>query len=219
MQWFNNLHTAEQIMFSIAVLGSILLLVQFVLLLIGMSNDGDAFDGGGDAHFEGDGCGDASGVDGGVYGDHDGIGDVPSNNTSVVEAGGLKIVTIRGVIAFLAVGGWTAFGLFANIGYWSILVGAGAGAAVALLLAVLMRSLMKLEARGNLDFHKAVGATGTVYLNIPPERSGTGKITVMLQERLVDCDAMTDEKEKIQDGAVVKIVSVLEQNIFIVERV
>lgn len=206
-------------MLSIAVLGSILLLIQFVMLLVGMSNDTDAFDGGGDAHFDGDGCDDASGVDGGVYGDHDGIGDIQSNNTSIVEAGGLKIVTIRGVIAFLAVGGWTAFGLFANIGYWSILVGAAAGAAVAVLLAVLMRGLMKLEGQGNLNFNKALGATGTVYLNIPPERNGTGKITVMLQERLIDCDAMTDDKNKIENGAIIKIVDVLEQNIFIVERV
>jgi membrane protein implicated in regulation of membrane protease activity len=184
-----------------------------------MSNDGGAFDGGGDAHFDGDGCGDASGADGGVYDGHDGIGDIQSNNTSIVEAGGLKIVTIRGIVAFLAVGGWTGFGLFANIGYWSILAGFVAGAAVAVLLAFLMQALMKLEDRGNLNYNRAIGATGTVYLNIPPERIGTGKITVMLQGRLIDGDAMTDDKGRIENGAVIKIVDVLDQNIFIVERV
>ncbi|MDR2090866.1 MAG: hypothetical protein LBP62_04350 [Clostridiales bacterium] len=216
MEWFNNLHTAEQIFLSVAVLGSILLLIQFVMLLIGSANGGDSFDGGGGAHFEGDACG-VDGAD--IGGDHDGIGDIPSNNTPIVEAGGLKIITIRGVIAFLAVGGWTAFGLFSDIGYWSVLAGSAAGAAVAVLLAVLMRALMKLETAGNLDFHKALGATGTVYLNIPPERKGTGKVTVMLQERLVDCDAMTDDENKIEDGALIKIVGVLERNIFIVEKI
>jgi hypothetical protein len=183
-----------------------------------MSNGDDAFDGGGDAHFDGDACDDAGGADDGVY-EHGGIGDIQSNNTPIVEAGGLKIVTLRGVIAFLAVGGWTAFGLFADIGYWSIAAGFVAGAAVAVLFAVLMRALMKLEGRGNLNFNNALGATGTVYLNIPPKRMGTGKIVVLLQERLIDCDAMTDDVNKIENGAAVKITDVLDQNIFIVERI
>ncbi|MDR1939218.1 MAG: hypothetical protein LBQ40_00275 [Clostridiales bacterium] len=203
MDWFNNLQTAEQLFFVVAVVASILLVVQVVLLFIGMGNSGDAFDGG---------------ADGDVGGDGDVASDIQSNSTSFVEIGGLKIVTVRGVIAFFAVGGWLAFGLFASVGYWSLLIGAAGGGAFAVLLAFLMRALIGLEGKGNLEFKKAVGATGTVYLNIPEKRSGAGKIMVMIQERLVECEAMTDG-EKLCDGTVIKIIGMVDGNTFLVERV
>ncbi|MDR2047099.1 MAG: hypothetical protein LBP79_04265 [Clostridiales bacterium] len=213
MEWFNGLQAAEQILFVIAVIASAFLVVQFALLLIGMSNGSDAFDGGSDAHFDGDAC--ADGTDAG----YDGIGDIQSNSTSVVEASGLKVLTIRGAVAFLAVGGWTAFGLFGAVSYWSLLIGAAAGALTALLLAVLMRAILRLEGRGNISFNRAVGATGVVYLSIPQKRTGAGKITVMIQERLVECSAMTDAEEKIEDGAIIKIVALADTNTFLVERI
>ncbi|MDR3264022.1 MAG: hypothetical protein LBT30_06925 [Clostridiales bacterium] len=227
--WFNSLHTVEQVLFVISILASVLLIVQFVLLIIGMSDSADAFDGGGDAHFDGDACTGSSGAGGGdahfdgaggesFDGHGEGAADIHSNNTSVVEIGGLKVLTIRGIISFFAVGGWAAFGFYGIIGLWSLLVGVATGAAAAFLLALLMKEMMKLEKRGNIVFNKAIGVTGTVYLNIPAKRSGKGKISVIIQERLVECDAMTDG-EKIETGAVIKVNGLVDGNTFLVEQI
>ncbi|MDR1906352.1 MAG: hypothetical protein LBQ27_05550 [Clostridiales bacterium] len=194
--WFESLHTTEQVLFAIATAASALLVIQLILLILGLGNDSDAFDGG-----------DASDAD------------IPSNSTSPIELGGLKIFTIRGIIAFFAAGGWVAFGTFDGLSYWSFALGAAAGAAVTVALAFLMNAVMKLEKSGNILYDKAIGATGTVYLNIPPKRSGTGKITVMIQQHLAECEAVTDDTEKIETGAVIKVTAMIDANTFLVERI
>ena len=196
MEWFNGLSALEQVLFILASLASILLIIQF-------DGAGDGHLDGSDGHYDGDGCSAPS--------------DIQSNQTSAIEIGGLKIVTVRGIVSFFAVGGWTAFLLYGVVGLWSLLIGAGAGAAVAVLLAFLMKSLMKLEGRGNISFPKAVGTVGTVYLTIPAARGGVGKITVMISERLVECEAMTDGG-KIETGAVITVKGMVDPCIFLVER-
>ncbi|MDR3293613.1 MAG: hypothetical protein LBT20_05875 [Clostridiales bacterium] len=218
MAWFNELAGAEQVFFIIAVIASIFLVLQLVLLLFGIGNN-DSFDGGGEFHFDGDACTDATGADGDFSGhDGDGVDDIQSNENSITTIGGLKIVTVRGIIAFFAVGGWTAFALFDDIGYFSLLAGAAAGIATAVVIALILREMMKLERSGTLSYKKSVGSTATVYLGIPPKREGEGKINLIIQGRYMDCSAVTDEREKIEVGATVKIIGLKDENTFIVER-
>jgi Zn-dependent M16 (insulinase) family peptidase len=58
--------------------------------------------------------------------------------------------------------------------------------------------------------------TATVYIPIPPARGGTGKVTMNLQERFVELDAITDYGEKLTTGTMVQVISVTDKNEVIV---
>ena len=68
----------------------------------------------------------------------------------------------------------------------TVIVSAVCGFAMMTLLALLIRSVMKLRNDGNIDNRNAVGVSAKVYLTIPAERKGEGKINVMIQGSFVE---------------------------------
>jgi len=68
--------------------------------------------------------------------------------------------------------------------------------------------LYSLNAEGNVHIERAVGLPASVYLRIPGKRSGTGKVTVKLQDRTMEYLAMT-EGGALPTGAPVMVVGVI----------
>ena len=84
---------------------------------------------------------------------------------------------------------------------------AAAGAAV-LLLAFMMQALQRLRADGTVRIGRAVGKPGTVYLPVPGHKSGIGKVTLNVQNRTVEYQAITPAQE-LAAGAKIVVVSVV----------
>lgn len=200
-EWWNSLDLFKQIMFCIAVPSTLIIVIQLVLMLIGFGGD-DSFDAAG------------SDVDMDVGIDADLV-----NDEGFISLGGLRIFTLRSVLAFLSVGGWFAMALSYTMEQWlALLLGILGGALMAFLIAFGFHLALKLQSSGNINYKKAVGLTGTVYLRIPPKRSGKGKINLTVQERFIDADAVTDEDEMIDTGHPIKVVAVEEDNTMVVKR-
>ena len=72
-------------------------------------------------------------------------------------------------------------------------------------VAAVMRGMQRLEADQTFRLANAVGKTGDVYLSIPGERTGTGKVHITIHERLMELDAITPEGE-IPTGARVLVI-------------
>ena len=87
-----------------------------------------------------------------------------------------------------------------------------------LLLAFLMKAVMKLRSDGNIDNKNAIGTSGKVYLTIPPARSGEGKVQIMLQGSFVEVNAVTDDETAIPTGAEIVVVAVSGQTDLVVRR-
>ena len=92
------------------------------------------------------------------------------------------------------------------------------GLAVMVLVAWVMRLQMKLQSRGNVDPRNAIGQTATVYLRIPAKDQGQGKITVSIQDRTHEFQAITKGPE-IPTGAEVRVARMVTENTFEVEAV
>ena len=60
--------------------------------------------------------------------------------------------------------------------------------------------------------------TAEVYLAIPGNKNGKGKIMISVKGSFHELDAMT-EQDKIASGAVVKVVRIESDNILIVEKI
>jgi len=68
----------------------------------------------------------------------------------------------------------------------------GAGVAGMFVVAWMMRGLSRLQSSGTIVIGNAVGRTGTVYLRIPGQNAGRGKVTLELQGRALEFPAATD---------------------------
>lgn len=125
---------------------------------------------------------------------------------------GISIFTVKTITAFLAVGSWagllTSIQLGEGLAWISVLVAVICGVAAMLGVAFAIRGILKLQCNGTFNAENLVGKTASVYVSIPPERSGRGKITLEVQGRFTEYDAITDCGERIACERIVEIVSV-----------
>lgn len=200
IEWWNALGLASQIFFCIAVPATLVLLIQTVLMMIGIGDDMDT---------------DIPDLPDGVFGDGDIAGD-----TDISGFDGLRIFSVRGIIAFFVVFGWIGVAMDgADCPLWlTILVAILGGFAMMLFLAVLLRLTMRLKSDGNIDNRNAIGTSGKVYLTVPAARRGEGKVQIMLQGSFVERNAVTDDEEPIPTGSEIVVTGISGQTDLVVRR-
>ena len=163
-----------------AILGGAILIVQLLLGLLGIVHDGV------DAHHDAH------------VGQHEGA------------AEGLNLLSVRALSAgfgFFGVGGMA--GLATGLGLFAALpLAIALGLAATFATAIVTRWMLKFEDDGSVSIHGAVGTTGTVYLAIPGERKGAGKVLLTLQNRTVEYQAVTS-RGALPTGASILVVDVV----------
>ena len=215
IEWWNSLGTAAQVFYCIANPSTLVLLIQTLLMFLGISGHSDIFGDTPDGMADiGDDIPDISDNDG-IFG-HDSVTETPDD----FGLDGLRIFTIRGLIAFFVVFGWVGVVMQgANVGLFITLpVAALCGLAMMLAIAFIFRAVIGLRSDGNADNRNCVGTAGKVHLTIPASRSGEGKVHIMLQGSYVERNAVTDEEESIPTGSEVVVVGVSGQTDLIVKK-
>lgn len=214
--WWESLTSLQQTSFVIATIATLLMIIFIIMMLMGMDG-AESFDG--DVDFDMDMDVDADFDTDIDFDDVDAPVDV-YNNDSIVSISGLKVVTIRGGLAFFSIGGWVLFILLENNQVWlSLLLSFVAGSIAAVLLAYAMRAVMKLESSGNLNYMTAVGKTAEVYIRIPKNSSGKGKIMFNHQGRMIEVDAITKENNDITSKNEVRIVGLDNETTLVVKKI
>ena len=158
-----------------AGLGGTLIACQFLMSLLGF---------GGDHH----GLGDSGAGHDSVHGVHD----VGHHDNWFV--GLLTFKSITTAITFFGLGGLSAayYDLpAASVAITAVTFGVGALFGVAWV----MRAMSKLKSDGTVDIDSSLGQPGTVYLRIPGFKAGPGKVTLNLQNRTVELEAITEGPE------------------------
>lgn len=202
-----------------AVLAGTVFLFQFVMLMVGFGLDGSDFN----TDFHADVPGDAS-IDfhGDVPGDsafdvHGDVGGVDTE-TGMVDHGSTMlagVLSIRTVVAALTMFGLVGMAmlsaqepsLMANI--YATLAAIAGGAAAMFGVHFLMRTLYRLGADGKLHIRNAIGRTATVYVPIPANNEGSGKIQIRIQGRLAEFLAVTNGAQELKTGEVVRVTGVV----------
>jgi hypothetical protein len=69
--------------------------------------------------------------------------------------------------------------------------------------------LMRLREEGNVHIENALGAHAVVYLTIPEKRQGMGKVTVTIQDRSMECNAVTSG-DRLPTGRTVTITDIID---------
>lgn len=188
-EWWMAMQRPEQIFWIIAVVFTVLMLIQFILALTGLDFDGDS-DAGDLSH-------------GGELGhDHS-----------------FSVFSVRSIIAFFAFLGWTGvLMLGAGISLWlALLLGLVMGSIAMFLVAYLIFWFSRLGQEDNVTAHEAIYQAGDVYLAIPGGRSGIGRVTVKTRNVLREWEAVTDGPY-IPTGTKILVTDVLPGNILLVVR-
>jgi hypothetical protein len=182
-----------------AVIGGTILVCQFLMTLAGIGHHDVAID-----HDMDAGAGHGIGHE--AAHDHDHADGDPHGGSWFV--GMLSFRTIVAAFAFFGVAGkfGTASGFEPTV---TIVLAVAAGASAMFLVAWMMRGLYRLRSEGTIRIERSVGAPGTVYLTVPPNRSGTGKVTLHLQDRTMEYQAITAEQSEIPTGTKVVAVAIV----------
>ena len=228
--WWESLTLLQLVFACIAIPSTLLLIVQLILSLVGLGDhEGDLdHDGVPDGiDLDHDGIPDGIDLDGdGIPDiavadlDHDGLPDGEGHGSVSEGLGSLRLFTLRGILAFLAVWGWAVLAITRAGRPWlmGVLLGLVLGAAAMVLIALTMQMILRLQADGTVSLNNAVGSGGEVYLSVPPLRSGEGKVNVVIQDTMTECAAVTDEEAPIPTGASITVVGVTKERQLIVMR-
>ena len=204
--FFNNLSVFEKILFVISASATIILVIQTILALFGMDNDSEL-----------SGVTETESAGGGAPDDTSGA----DADNDAFDAQGLRLFTVRGVVAFLMVGSWVGF-IASRAGiseFISVVFAVVSGTLSLIGIAKLMQVLMSLHEDGTLKLNNAIGQTGTVYIRIPGYEKGAGKVNVTVQETLCEFDAVTESAETLKTGELIYVTDVRAGNVLVVERV
>jgi hypothetical protein len=182
-----------------AVTGGTLLVCQFLLSLLGLGGHddvgGDAHDVGGDLHEMG-----GHDVGGHEMGGHDGDGHGHDGHGHGHDSGSNRLVslltfrTLVAALTFFGLAGLAAAAPRQLDPPWVLAVALAAGAGALFLVAWVMRLLKGLHAEGTARIERSVGKRGTVYLTVPGNKAGLGKVQLNLQNRTVEYQAVTGQQ-------------------------
>ncbi len=191
-EWWTNIDSFEKMYWYFAVPFTLVFIIQMILTFTGMDNQSDMGD---DIDFDGD-----SDIDDGF-------------------AGTFRLFTVRNFIIFFTVFGWTGITLY-SLGLnkaLTTIISVILGVIVMGIVASLFYFITKLTESGTMDIKNAIGKTGEVYIPIPKEQSGLGKIHITFQGAVRELDAMT-AGEGIPTGSMVKVSKIINNNIVIVKE-
>ncbi|MBO5698906.1 MAG: hypothetical protein J6R79_02745 [Bacteroidaceae bacterium] len=182
---YENLSTLMQIFWGCAIVSSIFMLIQLCLSLFGM----------GDFELDAD-----------------------VNSPDALDAsGGMDLFTIKNITNFFVGFGWAGVSFRNSIDSdtWLLILSIGCGLIFVAIFIFIFKQLMKLESNSVVGVEACLGKTANVYLRIPENRTGKGKIQISINGTPREYPAVTDESTAIPTGASVKIIDINGSNVVV----
>ncbi len=187
LTWWTRLTTAQQFFYGIGIAAGIVTLVLALLTLVGLGHHDGDFSG----HDE-------------AAGDH---------------MDGSSLLSVKPITGFFLGFGWGG-GIALDHGFTvpvATLLGLGMGTLMMLALAWLIRAIYSLRTDGTRKINDAIGAIGTVYVTLPPNRAAGGQINVTVSGRLETMPALNAALRAVPSGEKVKVVGVIDTHTLLVE--
>jgi hypothetical protein len=188
----------ETIYLTCAIAGGTLLVCQVLLGVLGLGHHDTV----GDHDVGADH--DASGADGHDAHDH-------HTGHDAQHSWLIGLLTFRSIVAavtFFGLAGLAATVNFQHEPHVSLGIALAAGVGALFGVAYLMRTLHRLKSDGTVRIERAVGHGGTVYLTIPGQKAGVGKVTLSLQNRTVEYQALTAHNQ-LPTGSKIVVTAVI----------
>jgi hypothetical protein len=183
--------------------GGAFLVIQLILMLFGEFSDGGA-----DSGDVGDG-----GFDGDLNPDHG--ADASHRDSWIFEV--ISMRTLAAAATFFGLAGMAArqYELSSIV---TLVIAVAAGLAAMYAVYWLFKQVFRLESSGSQDIRNAVGLAGEVYLRVPANGQGVGKVHLAMQGRTVEYLAVTDEPDTLPTGSQVIVSGIVNGDTLRVNR-
>lgn len=187
-EWWMSLDVFMKSLWIIALFTSLVFIVQTVLTFAGADSD--------------------------VNADLDFGSDSPADGFQLSQ-----YFTFRNFINFFLGFSWSAIAFSHSIRNTWLLLAVAVLTGLMLVSAViyLFKWLSGMEQTGNISIRDATGCTGIVYLTIPAERTGEGKVQIAVRGAIREYNAVTDG-EKLANGTPIQVKKVLTDNLLLIEK-
>lgn len=131
-----------------------------------------------------------------------------------------QLFSLRNLVNFLLGFSWTGITFQHVIPNEALLITIAflIGVAFLVVFFLVIRQVKRLAEDNSFQMTEVTGKPAEVYLRIPGNKAGKGKVLVSVKGSMRELDAMTESPEVITTGSVVRIARV-ENNILIVELI
>ena len=211
IEWWNSLDLANKILWAVTLSASLVFVIQTVMTFLGAAGDTDF-----DINTDMDTAGPSDIGDGSV----DVGADVETGESGHLGTG-MNLLTFRNFINFLIGFGWTAILLKDSIPATGLrmLIAILVGIVLVAIVMLLFKWLTDMQQSGNINvFKSAVDCEGTVYLTIPGERAGEGKVQITINNSVREYAAVTDGPT-LKTGQRIRVVEAVSSNTLLVEEI
>ncbi len=220
--WWESLNIVLKVLYCIAIPSTLVLILQTIFSFAGFADGGDVniSDTSG---FEADVDFDVD-IDTDIDVDFNTDVDISADMTDisghvVPNYDSLRLLSVQGLLAFFAVFSWMSIALMSvNVPViGAVVIGILAGVAAMYGVAVLVKSMKGLAENGTVNFKNAIGENAVVYMPIPANAKGEGKVTLTFQGRFMECTAITHDDTMLTTGQSVRVTD-LRGEILVVEQ-
>jgi hypothetical protein len=188
-EFFGDASMLEQTYWYIALIGSAIFLIIFILTFVG----------GGDADMDAD-------MDASDGGDDGGVGFQFFTFKNVIAF--FTIFGWSGVVCLD--NGYSRM--------ITIIISSISGLLMMVATGYLFFWMSKMTESGTLKIKNSIGSIGEVYLPIGAKRSSMGKIQIKVQGALRELEAITDSEEELSTNTIIKVVAVVSAELLLVEK-
>lgn len=131
-----------------------------------------------------------------------------------------QLFSLRNLINFLLGFSWTGISFFNSINNHTILILVAflVGALFLVLFFLIIKQITKLAEDNSFKYTDTLHKSAEVYLTIPAQKNGKGRILISVKGSTHELDAMTTGNA-IEVGKLVKVVKIENENILIVETI
>ena len=121
-----------------------------------------------------------------------------------------QLFSLRNLVSFLLGFGWTGVALYNSIeSQWLLLfIAVLVGLLFVAIFFFVIKTLLKLSEDNSFRIEDTLDKTGDVYMQIPANKSGKGKILISVKGSTHELSAITEDSEPIKVGKFVKVVKV-----------
>ncbi len=142
-------------------------------------------------------------------------------NADVHDGGDFQLFSLRNLINFLLGFSWTGISFYSTLGekpVFLIITALVVGVLFVLLFFFVIKQVQKLAEDNSFKLTNTLHKTAEVYLTIPENKTGKGKIMISVNGAFHELEAMT-ENERIPSGSAVKVIKIENNNLLIVETI
>ncbi len=181
MEWFNDLEPLLKIYWVIAIIASLVFVIQMVLAFSGIDSSEGGMDG--DVHLDGT----------------------------------FQYFSLRNLVNFFIGFGWGGVCFYQTFEskVWVGICALLTGLFFVAFFFFLIKQFMKLSKDNTFKIEDTVGKVSDVYLVIPGENEGRGKIQISVKGSVHEIDAMT-EGDKIPTGSKARVIEVIDNQTVLV---